>query len=225
MSSKSDKVRGLLFGAEFFTKLNKEVFELGGDEELIHDALKTDSDTIPEIARLIVEKRKDAAAHLQLVNADIVIKTEQFQRDDFFRESGIFKKGGLVALTMKDSFKPLFYNMPAIIPPFEGSLIKTNLTGCLNDAVILAVLGKPRPLTLVEFAAVAYNLLSKQPHGEGGLLLNNNYEQNLFYVQVGRHPKSTVTVTITRCNDEGWCFFAGALYITHDSGKAIFTLR
>lgn len=52
--AKSQISRGLLFGAEFFTQLFKEVVKLGGTEEAVYEKMKSDSTLVKEFAKLIV---------------------------------------------------------------------------------------------------------------------------------------------------------------------------
>jgi hypothetical protein len=179
---KSDMVRGMLFGAEFFTELYKEVVELGGSEELMFEKMKTGTGLAKEIAKLIVaganSAKKFALKSLKLITGGIAIVTESFTKDSFFT------KNGPVKLYFWDNFTNLILAaMPETIPAFQGKLLKTQLTEYMYDSAIVKELGWPNQFTVGEFAAIIRDLLTKQPNGEDGTLLNNGYA-NIFYVQL-----------------------------------------
>ncbi len=178
---KSLMVSGMNFGTEFLTNLYKGVVKKGGTEEDILKALKTGSDLIPKFAEMIVETAnrggKLSLKYLKLLADNIAVKTDGFSKDSFF-------KNGPVKLYFWDSFKnQILKAIPDSIPAFEGLLRKTQLTRNMFDSEILAELNNPQPFTVSEFAALIRELLSKQPKGEDGQLLNNGYA-NIFYVKL-----------------------------------------
>ena len=169
----------MLFGAEFFTELHKEVVKLGGSEENMFEKMKTGTGLAKEMAKLIVTgAKKLALKSLKLVADGIAIATKAFTKDSFF------KKNGPVKLYFGDNFKNWVLSIiPDSIPAFERKLLKTQLTESMYDSAILNELGQPKPFTAGEFVAIIHDLLTKQPNGESGTLLNNGYA-NIFYVQL-----------------------------------------
>jgi len=175
---KSVMVSGMNFGTEFLNSLYKEVIRLGGNEEQIFTALKTNSKTIPEIAKLIVGTSKLALQYLRLIADGITIVTQPFKKDSFFT------KNGPVKLYFWDTFTNwILKAIPNEIPAFEGILSQTELTKSMNDSEILNELNNPKPFTIPEFVAILRDLLTKQVNGESGRLLTNGYA-NIFYVQL-----------------------------------------
>lgn len=171
----------MCFGTEFLTNLHREVVKKGGKEEDIFEALKTSSDLIPKFVEMIIETtnrgKRLSLNHLKLIADNIAIKTDSFSKDSFF-------KNGPVKLYFWDGFKnQILKAIPDSISAFEGVLRKTQLTKSMFDLEILAELNNPQPFTASEFAAVIRELLSKQPKGENGQLLNNSYA-NIFYVKL-----------------------------------------
>lgn len=179
---KSDMVRGMLFGAEFFTELHKEVVKLGGSEENMFEKMKTGTGLAKEMAKLIVAgangAKNLALKSSRLITEGIAIATEPFTKNLFFVKNGPAK------LYFWDNFANwILKAMPETIEAFQGNLMKTQLTEYMYDSAILNELGQPKPFTVGEFAAIIRDLLTKQPNGENGTLLNNSYA-NIFYVQL-----------------------------------------
>lgn len=177
---KSVMVSGMNFGTEFLTNLYKEVVKKGGTEEMVFEALKTNSDLIPKFAEMIVGAGNNVQ-NLSLKNlefiANIAVKTDTFLRDSFF-------KNGSVKLYFWDNFVNwILKSMPDEIPVFEGNLSKNRLIKAMCDSEILKELNNPKPLTIPEFAAIIRYLLLKQPNGENGDLPNNGCA-NIFHVQL-----------------------------------------
>ncbi len=71
MATKSQVIRGMLFGAEFLTELYKEVIKLGGNEEMMFEAMKTGSGFAKKTAGLIVvvEKKIVVASNILRIPA------------------------------------------------------------------------------------------------------------------------------------------------------------
>jgi hypothetical protein len=179
---KSDMVRGMLFGAEFFTELHKEVVKLGGSEERMFEKMKTGSGLAKEIAKLIVAgangAKNLALKSLKLIEDGIAVMGEVFKKSSFFTADGPVK------LWFGDNFKKWVLSaIPDSIPAFQGKLLKTQLTEYMYDSAILKELGQPNPFTVGEFAAIIRDLLTKQPNGEDGTFLTNGYA-NIFYVKL-----------------------------------------
>jgi hypothetical protein len=57
----------------------------------------------------------------------------------------------------------------------------------MYDSDILYELGYPEPFSPGEFAAIAHDLIMKQPNGEEGILPRNGLP-NIFYIHV-KHPE------------------------------------
>ncbi len=197
---KSKLVGGMLFGAEFFTEVYKEVVKLGGNEERMFERMKTGTGLAKEVAKLIVAgtngAKKLALKSLKLITDGIAIATESFTKESFFG------KKGPVKLWLGSNFEQWVLPLiPETIEAFQGTLTQTKLTKYMLDSEILTELGHPEPFTPGEFAALIRDLLTKQPKGEEGTLLMNGYA-NVFYVQLeGR----VVAVRVLWSSDgRGW---------------------
>ncbi|KKU94116.1 MAG: hypothetical protein UY26_C0003G0267 [Candidatus Jorgensenbacteria bacterium GW2011_GWA1_48_13] len=151
----------------------------------------------------LVENGKRVVGALNLIVADIAVKTELFTKNSFFGE------GSPVKLYIWDNFRN--WVLTAIlenIPAFQGMLVKHQLTKGMYDSEILSGLGHPTPFSPTEFAAVIRDLISKQSRGEEGLLLTNGYA-NIFYVQLpagaGGEDARVVAVRVTwNAGDDDW---------------------
>ena len=200
--AKSDMVRGMLFGVEFITNVAKEVKKLGGTEEQIYEAMKTESNLAKNVAQFIVGTKKLALKYLTLIQDGIMIAVEAFSKSSFFSNGP--------KLYFWDNFKNwVLSEIPDVIPAFTGSVRKTQLTKNMYDSEIQAELGNPTAFSVSEFAAIIKGLIAKQPKGEGGDLLNNGYA-NIFYVQLANR---TVFAVGVRCcgGDREWRFSAFSL--------------
>lgn len=180
--AKSEMVRGMLFGAEFFIQLHKKVVKLGGSEEAMYAKMKDES-FIEQTAKLIVAgvngAKKLALKALKLVTDNIQITTEPFTKNSFFK-----KNGPVVKLYFHSNFEEWILNaIPDVIPAFTSTLTKTQLTTSMWDSQILAELQNPKPFTITEFAAILRDLLTRQSNGEDGTLLTNG-SKNIFYIQL-----------------------------------------
>lgn len=200
-------VRGMLFGAEFFTELHKEVVKLGGSEENMFEKMKTDSGLAKEFAKLIVDGVNGAKnltlKFLKLITDNIIVATEPFTKNSFF------VKDGSVKLYFWDNFTNwILKAIPENIPAFQGKLLKTQLTKDMYDSEILNELNQPKPFTILEFAAIIRDLLTKQPKGEEGEFLNNGYA-NIFYVQL--EDRVVPVFAGWRSGDRGWRLGVGDL--------------
>jgi hypothetical protein len=156
---KSDMVRGMLFGAEFFTELHKEVVKLGGSEENMFEKMKTGTGLAKEVAKLIVTGAKTSIA-------------------------SFFKQDGPVKFWFGDNFKNwILSNIPDGFPEAPLS-VKIILPKSMTDMEIMSEY-KIRPYASVqELLSVLYDKFVEQPSGEDGELLNNG-NANIFYVRFG----------------------------------------
>jgi len=162
MAAKSQIARGLLFGAEFFTELAKQLRVKGLTDERVWELMarkfKTGSGLAEKVAKMIVGEGTQKA---------------------FF-----FGSRGPVELFLGPSFKNwVFPEIPEIIPDFEGNLRHLDLAKPMSDSEIQKEQGYPKPFTVTELAAVLISWLLKQPNGEKGQLLNNGCV-NIFHVQL-----------------------------------------
>jgi len=162
MAAKSQIARGLLFGAEFFTELAKQLRAKGLTDERVWELMarkfKTGSGLAEKVAKMIVGEGTQKA---------------------FF-----FGSRGPVELFLGPSFKNwVFPEIPEIIPDFEGNLRHLDLAKPMSDSEIQKEQGYPKPFTVTELAAVLISWLLKQPNGEKGQLLNNGCV-NIFHVQL-----------------------------------------
>jgi len=92
---KAATISGMQFGTKFLTNLCKEVVKKGGTEEGIFESLKTGSDLIPKFAEMIVGEANGAKRlilkSLKLIADNIVVKTDAFPKDSFFKKGGPVK--------------------------------------------------------------------------------------------------------------------------------------
>lgn len=201
-------VSGMNFGTEFLTNLYKEVVKKGGKEEDIFEVLKTGSDLIPEFAKMVVETankgKRLSLKYLKLITNNIAVKTDSFSKDSFFKK-------GPVKLCFGTNFNKLILKaIPETVLVFEGFLRKTQLTKNMFDSEILAELNNSQPFTVSEFAAIICELLSRQPKGEDGQLLNKNCA-NIFYVKLEDGRVVAVDVYWAVCYDRKWSLDAFGL--------------
>jgi hypothetical protein len=200
--AKSDMVRGMLFGAEFFTELNKEIVKLGGDEAMMYETMKTSSGLAKDVAECIVRAHRLALQPMELIADGIAVATEAFTKESFFAMNGP------VGFWFSDHMKSWILRViPDTIPAFEGTLRKTELTKRMDDSQILSELGSPNPFSPAEFAAIAKDLISKQPKGKSGTLLTNGCA-NIFYVKLGDDREVSVGMF---WSDGEWFFYTNYL--------------
>lgn len=145
-------------------------------QQIIDDPRRAGLNFTEFLKRLGVLPR--ALKSLKLIEDGIAVVGEVFKKSSFFTADGSVK------LWFGDNFKKWILSaIPDSIPAFQGKLLKNQLTEYMYDSAILKELGQPNPFTVGEFAAIIRDLLSKQPKGEGGTLVVNNYT-NIFYVQL-----------------------------------------
>lgn len=161
---------------EFLLKLEKA----GLDEKLMQEVIESKSNLAAK--KMIDVVRSFLATgrleHLLLIEDDIPIKTELFISDL------LFSNEGPVRLSFHSNFSQrVLRQVPYKVKPFNGSLRRTRLTADISDSEILKELGNPRPFSVAEFAAITYDLLSRQQKGEGNNLLNDGMG-NIFYVEL-----------------------------------------
>lgn len=150
--AKSQMARGALRFAEFATELNKEVSILGGNEEMVFEAMKNDSGLAKEMAGRVVSyatKAKNfALKHLRLIAENIPVATQSFTKQSFFMN-------GPAKFWFGENFKNwILPAIPESIPAFETRLVQAQLMEFMKDSGIRNELGNPEPFTVTEFAAV-----------------------------------------------------------------------
>ena len=162
MAAKSQIARGLLFGAEFFTELAKQLRAKGLTDERVWELMarkfKTGSGLAEKVAKMIVGEGTQKA---------------------FF-----FGSQGPVRLYLGSNFTNLvFLEIPEVIPDFERTLHQLDLAREMSDSETQQEQGYPKPFTVAELAAVLISWLLKQPNGEDGQLITNGCA-NIFHVQL-----------------------------------------
>jgi len=210
MSRKSLVMSALMFVVDFFSALFKELKKRGVTEERIFDALKSKDDLISQmaekIADVIVGTKNLALKYLTLVERGISVTTGAFSKSSFFANGP--------NLYLWDNFKNwVLTEIPDTIPAFEGKLSKFSLTKKMYDSEIQTELGNPNSFSVTEFAAIVKDLVSRQPKGESGTLLNNGYA-NIFYVVLANTRVVAVRMRWS-AGDREWSFSAFDLDDVH----------
>lgn len=160
---------------EFLLKMEKA----GLNEKLMQEIIESKNNTVAikmmDIACsfLAVERLKN----LTLI-ADVPVKTNLFIRDLL-----LFSEGSVKVSFYEDFIGKVFRQVPYKINPFNGRLRRTRLTKDMRDCEILKELGDPKPFSVSEFAAIIYDLLSRQQN-EGGKDLLGDGMGNIFYIEL-----------------------------------------
>lgn len=159
---------------------------------------------------LLAKEGKKALDDPQLIISNhISMSVESFSTSSFFSK-------GPVKLFFGGYFKSwILPAIPETIPAFSISLSSFSFTKNMYDKEILTELGNPEPFTISEFAALIKNLISRQPVGEAGDLLNNGY-LNIFYMKLD--DERVVAVSVRWDPFDRWCCGADDLDFDDWSG-------
>lgn len=203
---KSETISGMNFGTEFLSNLYKKVVKLGGSEEQMFDAMKTESPLIEKWAKDIVDIVSSfKLKFLKLIQSGISVVSKSFNKKDFFTTNN-----GPVRFWFGDNFKSwILPEISEVVPEFSTVLTKLELTKSLNDSGIRPEIGESNVVSPDEWAAEFKELISTQPTGEKGILLVNGYS-NIRYVRLssGRVVAVDAYWNADCC---GWCLDASVL--------------
>lgn len=201
---KSETVRSLLFGVEFFTNLYKEVVELGGNEEMIYEFLKTGSKGLKETAKLVVNKTKIILKYLELINPKISVSSASFSKQEFFNS-----KLGVKIYTGGNFDNWIKPELSETIPAWSGNLASYKLIKNMQDSEIRPEIGEDQVFSPDEAIAIIFGNILKQSNGEAGDFENTSFA-NILYIRLQSGEVVSVSVSWFSVDRE-WHLFSNRL--------------
>ena len=147
---------------------------------------------------------------LELVEPKIIIPAIKMfvAKDNFIVDTG--QKAKVRIQYLLDDFQKWFLNKVEVEENIPETVLSSHkfLNHLLDSEIISALGGEKCVETKL---AHVYNLMSRQPNGETGLLLTNDLV-SIFYVRDKNGILRTVSV---RWSGHGWCLFANPVDYPH----------